>query len=138
MPIKKRRLEPGTVLVGNYKKDRHECRVDLQAGKQVFVLTDGRPFKSPSAAAGAIMGRKAVNGWLFWSLSDADVSRPLLPAQLRQTPHGKPLRRLPNQRGIEAGKARYWCNACMKSFVGDAMELPDRCPAGHTTDASSE
>lgn len=137
MPIQNRSLEPGTVLVGIYKKDRYECRVELQARKQVFVLGDGRAFKSPSAAAGAVMGGKAVNGWLFWSLADGTFSLTQVRAEPQKISKGKVLRRLPNQRGIEAGKARYWCNACMKSFTGDAMESPEQCPAGHAADSSS-
>src|SRR5687767_2883905 len=121
MAIKDRNLETGSVLVATYKKERYECRVDEEEGKQTFVLQDGRRFKSPSAAASAVMSGKAVNGWLFWSL--ADRSEESIPAPQPSTATKKLIRRLPNQKGIEAGKARYWCNGCMKSFIDEAASI---------------
>lgn len=130
MAIKERNLEVGTVLVGTYKKQSYECRVEEDEGKQAFVLQDGRRFKSSSAAASAIMNGKAVNGWLFWSLAAETLEGPA-PALRSSTGKNKLIRRLPNQKGIEAGKARYWCDGCMKSFIDEAASLPEKCPAGH-------
>jgi hypothetical protein len=70
--ILNRNLDVGTVLVGTYKKERYECRVEDEEGKHVFVLNDGKRFKTPSAAASEVMGGKAVNGWLFWSLAEPE------------------------------------------------------------------
>lgn len=128
--IKDRNLDVGSVLVGTYKKQSYECRVEEDEGKQALVLQDGRRFKSPSAAASAVMNGKAVNGWLFWSLADSGSDEP------GSTPGSsagakKLIRRLPNQKGIEAGNARYWCNGCMKSFIDEAGSIPEKCPAGH-------
>ncbi len=39
-----------------------------EGGKLAFVLEDGKRYKSASAAASALMGGKAVNGWRFWSV----------------------------------------------------------------------
>jgi hypothetical protein len=129
--IQNRNLKVGTVLVGTYKKERYECRVEDHDGKPVFVLADGRRFKSTSAAASAVMGGKAVNGWLFWSQAeDVTADHPVSNAPSRR----KVIRRLPNQQGIEAGKMRYWCNACMKSFIADAGDLPENCAAGHAAE----
>jgi hypothetical protein len=127
--IKDRNLDTGSVLAGTYKKELYECRVEEEGGKQAFVLDDGRRFKSASAAASAVMNGKAVNGWLFWSLVETDQVEisPTKPPEKQW----KMIKRLPNQQGIENGKARYWCNACMKSFVGETDPSPQKCPAGH-------
>ena len=129
MAIKDRNLEAGSVLVGTYKKESYECRIEEEEGKQAFVLGDGRRFKSPSAAASAVMNGKAVNGWLFWSLADVESMEGPAPAPRSTTK--TLIRRLPNQKGIETGKARYWCNGCMKSFIDEAASTPEKCPAGH-------
>ena len=57
MPLENRNLPAGTRLVANYKKQTYVCTV--QAAEEgdgvVFVLEDGRRFKSPSAAGSAVM-----------------------------------------------------------------------------------
>lgn len=132
MAIQHRTLETGSMLAGTYKKERYECRVEEEeGGKQAFVLGDGRRFKSPSAAASAVMDGKAVNGWLFWTLAGVEATQRPETAKLASVASGQLIRRLLNQKGIEAGKARYWCNACMKSFVDSAGEMPTKCTAGH-------
>ena len=68
MPIENRNLTAGTRLVANYKKQVYVCTVEEEDGKTAFVLEDGKRFKSPSSAASAVMGGKAVNGWRFWSV----------------------------------------------------------------------
>ena len=68
MAIKDRNLEVGTLLRGSYRKVAYECRVEADENEAlVFVLGDGRRFRSLSAAASAVMDGNAVNGWLFWS-----------------------------------------------------------------------
>jgi hypothetical protein len=129
MAIQDRKLEAGSVLSGTYKKERYECRVEEEDEKLAFVLSDGRRFKSASAAAGAVMGGKAVNGWLFWSLVEAEPQQTSTPKPAKSS--RTMIRRLPNQKGVEDGKVRYWCNGCMKSFIAEAGEAPGACPAGH-------
>ena len=70
MAIEDRNLTVGTRLVANYRKQAHACMVEnAEEGDGVlFVLEDGRKFKSASSAASALMGGKAVNGWRFWSV----------------------------------------------------------------------
>ena len=69
MSIEDRNLKPGTVLVARYKKEDYRCDVVAgEDGKVVYRLPDGREFKSPSSAGGAVMGGVACNGWRFWSL----------------------------------------------------------------------
>lgn len=65
-------LEMGSVLVGTYRKMRYECHVEDDEGLLAFIISDGRRFKSASAAASAVMGGKAVNGWLFWSVAEPE------------------------------------------------------------------
>ena len=65
------RLSPGTRLIGRYKGVDYSAEVvRTEAEKRAFRLTDGREFSSPSAAASAVMGGVACNGWRFWSLAD--------------------------------------------------------------------
>ncbi len=131
MAITDRNLVAGIELEGFYKKARQFCVVEASAdGKLAFVLEDGRRFKSASAAASAVMGGKAVNGWLFWSLSgearsEADPAAPQMSRQKRM------VYRLPNQKGVAAGKSRWYCGECKQSFVIGAAEEAPTCPAGH-------
>ncbi|MGE0227517.1 MAG: hypothetical protein AB7I38_03775 [Dehalococcoidia bacterium] len=81
MPIEgglRDKLEPGTVLVAKYKGQEHRAVVFLdEEGKTRYRLEDGREFRSPSAAASAVMGGIAANGWRWWSLqSEATEERP--------------------------------------------------------------
>jgi hypothetical protein len=137
MTITDRNLAVGTLLVGTYKGNRYECKVAVEDGRSVFVLEDGRRFKSPSSAGSAVMGGRAVNGWVFWRVindaADAHAEPPSTGmAEEPMAPKAKKLiYRLPNQKGVEEGWSRFWCNACMKSFVAEGSEAPVVCPEGH-------
>ena len=37
---------------------------------------------------------------------------------------------------VEEGKTRFWCRACMKSFISDEGEVPEACPEGHRAGAT--
>ncbi len=77
MSIEDRNLKPGTVLEARYKKAQHRCEVVAgEEGKVRYRLKDGREFSSPSAAASAVMGGAAANGWRFWSIAGAEGSKP--------------------------------------------------------------
>ena len=78
------KLEAGTMLVARYKGEEHAAEVTTEDGKTRFRLADGRVFKSPSAAASAVMGGLAANGWRFWSLASETV-----PAQPKVTRTGR-------------------------------------------------
>lgn len=39
------------------------------------------------------------------------------------------IKRVPNQHGVPSGMIKYFCSACMSSFV--AEKLPEACPEGH-------
>ncbi len=69
MALSNRNLEPGTVLAARYKKQGYRCEVVAgEDGKPRYRLADGREYGTPSAAASAVMGGTAANGWRFWSL----------------------------------------------------------------------
>ena len=74
MSIENRNLKPGTVLVAVYpsrgpKRKEHRCEVVAgEEGRVGYRLKDGREFTSPSAAASAVMGGTACNGWRFWTV----------------------------------------------------------------------
>ena len=139
MAIEDRNLTVGTRLVASYRKQAHACMVEkADEGEGIlFVLEDGRKFKSASAAASAVMGGKAVNGWRFWSVQGAKP-KTKEGGEKPETQASKSKRlvyRLPNQKGIAEGQSRWFCKACMKSFVvEDGDGQPDVCPEGHRAD----
>ena len=140
MAVENRNLLVGTRLVANYKKQRYVCTVEAAEGGEgiVYVPEDGTRYKSPSAAGSKVMGGKAVNGWRFWTVEGEEpkvegTSAPKANGAKAAKPK-KLIYRLPNQQRVAEGKRRYWCNACMKSFVTDGDETPDVCPEGHRAD----
>jgi hypothetical protein len=75
-PIEDRNLAPGTRLVARYKKvEYHATVVEGETGGLCYRLDDGREFKSPSAAGGAITGH-GCNGWVFWGLVAGELEAP--------------------------------------------------------------
>jgi len=115
-----------------------------------YRLADGREFKSPSAAGTAITG-KACNGWAFWSLEpDGAPAEPLElegsqdhgeAAEDAETPVQPPsagFRRVPNQKGVEDGQVRLYCDACKTSFTTPADQQPETCPDCHYPGEASE
>jgi hypothetical protein len=69
MAIQDRNLAIGTKLWARYKGQIHTAEVVEVEGAQRFRLSDGRAFKSPSAAGSAVTG-KSCNGWAFWSVGE--------------------------------------------------------------------
>jgi hypothetical protein len=76
MPIADRNLSGGTRLVGRYKGATYRAEVVQTDESLRYRLEDGREFKSPSSAASAVMGGKAVNGWRLWSVADEATDAP--------------------------------------------------------------
>jgi hypothetical protein len=157
MPIENRNLAGGTKLVATYKKTTYSAEVvEGEGGKLRYRLSDGREFKSPSAAGTAITN-KACNGWMFWSVADAaeedaypwaetpddepgedaQVEQPAEEQQVEPAEE-KPatFRRVPNQKGVSAGQVRLYCDACGKSFEAPADQQPESCSEGHMPDGS--
>ena len=135
MAIEDRNLTVGTRLVASYRKQAHACTVEKaeEGGGILFVLEDGRKFKSASSAASAVMGGKAVNGWRFWSVQGIEP-KAQEGGEKPETQVSKPKRlvyRVPNQKGIAEGQNRWFCRACMKGFVIGGDRQPEACPAGH-------
>ncbi len=135
MAIEDRNLEVGTRLVASYRRQAHVCTVEEAEESEgtVFVLEDGRKFKSPSSAASAVMGGKTVNGWRFWSVEGAGQKareggeKP----KAQAVKAGGLVYRVPNQKGIAEGQSRWFCRACMKGFVVEGGGQPEACPEGH-------
>ena len=113
MAIENRNLEPGTKLIAKYKKEEYRAEVVAgDEGKVKYRLTDGREFKSPSAAGTAITS-KACNGWAFWSVDPGDPpgepeepetqesqSEDSAGPEAEEPPSSAGFRRVPNQRGV--------------------------------------
>jgi hypothetical protein len=146
----------GTKPVATYKKQQYVCKVEAgEDGKLAFVY-DGKSYGSPSSAGTAVIGT-ACNGWRFWSIEGtaAAPTKPLRRARGTNLPATEPAApekkgsttkksiarvfyRSPNQKGLEDGQARYYCNACAAGFVADEAAfngMPvDACPNGHRND----
>ena len=43
-------------------------------------------------------------------------------------------RRVPNQRGVDPGQVRLYCDACRSSFIVPQGQNPTECPMGHRPD----
>jgi hypothetical protein len=136
MTIENRELAPGTQLVGTYKKTTYACEVvSTPEGETRFRLEDGRLFTSPSSAGKAVMNGISCNGWRFWSVEGAlPEAKPGKPEKAKAEKNGrmvKQIKKLPNQKGVGEGRVRWFCSACMKSFLLPTGQQPIACPAGH-------
>ena len=136
MALENRNLEAGTRLVARYKGQTYSAEVVQTEEGLRYRLEDGRDFKSPSAAGSAVMGGTACNGWRFWSLEGQEPAR-----KERKEPKAKgkgkrskfrTIKKLPNQQGLEEGQVRYFCSACMKSFVVEDGQESEACLEGHS------
>ena len=152
MPIENRNLEAGTKLIAKFKKEEYQAEVVAgeAEGKVKFKLADGREFKSPSAAGTAITG-KACNGWAFWGVEPDGATTETEESEgseekgedsedtetLEQTPTAG-FKRVPNQRGVEEGEIRLYCDACKASFTAPVDQQPETCPEGHGPDAGQQ
>ncbi len=130
-------LAVGTRLVARYKHAEHTAEVVAsEDGRTRYRLTDGREFKSLSAAGSAVMGGIACNGWKFWSVEGSAGGRKVKPAAATGAPTraAKPkVAKVPEAQepaptsataaavkvpDAAAAKARPQCPRCTKSFVG--------------------
>lgn len=140
MAIVDRTLAAGTRLVATYKKAAYVCLVGQDdEGGLTFTVAD-RTFRSISSAAMHVMGGKAANGWRFWTVEGTETTTTAPgaaagaeKAQKADRKRTKLISRLPNQKGVAEGEGRFWCNACMKSFLTTEAE-PAACPEGHRAD----
>jgi hypothetical protein len=91
MAISDRNLTAGTKLWARYKGETYTAEVIEAEGALRYQLSDGREFKSPSAAGTAITG-KACNGWAFWSVGEPTepAPKPERPSGARRTMHAVP------------------------------------------------
>ena len=146
MPIENRAPTPGTTLVAKYKKDTRTCEVVDEGGETRFKLPgDEKLYKSPSAAASAVMGGIAANGWKFWSVESEAAPASETPPRAAKSAHSpaKPtmirlIRKTPNQRGVPEGSTKWFCSTCMRSFIAPSTPEPNACPEGHPAQAADE
>lgn len=148
MAIENRNLEVGTRLVGRYKGKTTVCLVEEKEGETVFKLEgQDKAYKSLSSAATEIT-KGPINGWKFWSVEGAEAApakasgakarspkpqaKKRQSGRQRQKPATKVIHLHENQEDLPEGQARYWCHACMGSFL--AFEEPTQCPEGHRID----
>lgn len=136
-------LEIGQELVAPYKGETFEAKVEQHEGKAVVVITHGNEyapqgmvFTSLSAAGQALTQKKACQGPRFWRSKDRGSNAAAQPAnepvgeKPKRAAGFKNIRKTPNQLAVAAGQTRFFCSACMKSFVSEAKS-PDQCPEGH-------
>ena len=152
MVIENRTLVGGEEFVARFKGAEHRVVVlgDEATGFGFEVDGDGKIHKSLSAAGSAVMGGTACNGWRFWSragelpagrvkadpktkAADAADGEPSTPrvAKERKPSVLKVIRKIPNQKGVEEGHTKFFCSACMASFVSEGATEPETCPKGH-------
>jgi hypothetical protein len=72
MAIHDRKLADGTKLWAKYKGEIYTAEVRETEVNVTYRLSDGREFKSPSAAGSAVMNGHACNGWTFWTVGDPE------------------------------------------------------------------
>ena len=147
MPIDNRELAPGTKLEGTHKKTTHICEVvATPEGEVRFKLEDGRLFTSLSSAGKVVMNGVSCNGWRFWSVAgeapreqdnspagpEDSSAKPTTVKRVRQ------IKKLPNQKGAEAGQTRWFCSACMKGFLLPTGQEAASCPGGHPWEVEDE
>ena len=109
------KLATGTKLVARYRGAQYVAEVVATPdGKRGFRLEDGRTFKSPSAAASAVMNGQAANGWRFWSLEGEQPANAARPSRTRAAAAAQTT-------GASATKAPLQCGRCGKTFVGPAQ-----------------
>ena len=152
MAIENRDLEPGTKLVAKYLKLEYHAEVVAgENGKVLYRLPNGKEYRSTSALGTAITG-KACNGWNFWSVDTGEttVTETATPTEVgtptneTEEPTYTPLeeeipaepttasfRRVANQRGVDEGQVRLYCDACHNSFIVPQSKNPTECPIGH-------
>ncbi len=137
MVIENRDPAVGTKLIGRYRKAEHTCEVVQTEEGIGYQLADGRTFKSPSSAASAVMGGVSANGWRFWTVAGEGGLRnspsPTGPVGASAKPTTRRVRRLkklPNQKGVPEGKAKWFCSGCMESFLVESGTEPGGCPKG--------
>ena len=58
--------------------------------------------------------------------------------QFEEPSTGERFRRVPNQRGVEEGQVRLYCDSCQGSFTSPADQTVDTCPEGHYPGEASE
>jgi hypothetical protein len=159
MTIENRNLAVGTKLIARYHKESHSCEVvQGDNGKLKYRLTDGREFKSPSAAGMAITGH-ACDGWVFWSVATLDVKGVETTSDtttLQEATNSEQVQeqtentvavitdakpdvakksgtyRMRNQKGAPDGKARWFCYDCAEPFNVPASEKHALCPNKHS------
>ena len=146
MSIENRDLAVGTKLFGGHKKTEHTCEVVQTEEGVRYRLADGSLHKSPSSAAKAVMNGISANGWRFWSRAGEA-------AELREEEgapaHGasskatraktvRQIKRLPNQKGVAEGQTKWFCSACMESFLAETGTEPEACLKGHPVQVEDE
>ncbi len=135
MPIENRALSAGQRLVASYKKQAYVCEIVEEGNELRFRITgEEKLHKSPSAAASAVMGGIAANGWRFWSVEAPAAAQSAPTAKATTVAKAtmiKLIRKTPNQRGVPEGQAKWFCASCMKSFTAAASPEPTACPEGH-------
>ena len=150
MAIENRNLEPGTKLIATYKKASYHGLVgdgDDRKVRYQLVPHDGKEYKSPSSLGTAVTG-KACNGWSFWSVdtgeaqeggttasTETEAESPTSESEEPEEPTYVPVeeesadppstgsfKRVANQKGVDAGQVRLYCDTCQGSFIVPASD----------------
>ena len=148
MTIEDRDLKAGTLLAARFKGKMYIADV-VETEDGIRYRLDGKEYRSPSSLGTAVT-KKACNGWAFWSVDTSEppeaepstgaASEPEEPEEqpnvvvdeepAAPAPTGS-FKRVPNQRGVDEGQVRLYCDTCRNSFIVPERKNPETCPMGH-------
>jgi rubrerythrin len=84
----------------------------------------------------------SANGWRFWSVEGTlPKANPTKPEKAKAEKNGrmvKQIKKLPNQKGVAERLTKWFCSACMESFLVETGTDPEVCPKGHPREAEDE
>ncbi len=115
----------GTAITGNACNGWRFWNVDTEAapdGKaETGITSTGEGAESESTLAEAAESPEAGKPeQIYVPLEEGTVEAPVAA-----------FRRVPNQKGVDEGQVRLYCDTCQKSFTTLADQPVDTCPEGH-------
>ena len=108
------------------------CSSDLTGPEVVKTVTNEVVTKEELGGAVTHTTKSGVADVAFENDIDALLATPEPKKSKAKTSKGKKtIYRNPNQQNVAEGKTRFFCVACMKSFVVEGTDPPAACPEGH-------
>ena len=95
--------------------------------------TDAAPEQPPETEATPARETEAESAPPEDSSEESEAEQAYVPVeeQLEELSTAATFRRVPNQRGVEEGEVRLYCEYCQSSFTCPVDQPVDTCPQGH-------